>query len=202
MAESAVVLCGGRSIRMSSDKALLPFGNETLLGRVVRIAQTVVADVVIVAAPGQDVEAAGRVLRDPVGGEGPLAGLVTGLGAVHGERTLLLACDMPLLVPALLQRLFDLAGDADACVPVVDGVPMATCAVYATRVAPIAARRLAAGQRALRGLLDELDVRWVSAADLADVDPELVSFRDCDTPEAYADALERAGAEGRGGAGA
>lgn len=198
MAESAVVLCGGRSIRMSSDKALLPFGNETLLGRVVRIAQTVAAEVVVVAAPGQDVGIAGRVLRDPVGGEGPLAGLVTGLAAVHGGRALLLACDMPLLMPALLRRLLDRAGDADACVPLIGGVPMTTCAVYATRIAPIAARRLAAGQRALRGLLEEIDVRWLTARDLEDVDPDLVSFHDCDTPAAYAEALALAGIEGTG----
>lgn len=187
---------------MRSDKALLPFGNETLLERVVRTARTVVDDVVIVAAPGQEIAAAGRVLRDPVGGEGPLAGLVTGLEAVHGGRTLLLACDMPLLVPALLRRLLDRAGDADACVPLIGGVPMSTCAVYATRIAPIAARRLAAGHRALRGLLEEIDVQWVSARDLEDVDPELVSFHDCDTPATYAAALARAGIEGRGAAGA
>jgi molybdenum cofactor guanylyltransferase len=197
MHESAIVLCGGRSTRMNFDKALLRFGNETLLERVVRITHTVAGDVVVVAAQGQDLPAVGRLLRDPVGGEGPLAGLVTGLAAVHGGRALLLACDMPLLVPALLRRLLDCAGDAEACVPVIDGVPMTTCAVYATSVAPIAARRLAAGRRSLRGLLDEVNVRWLSAGELADVDPELVSFRDCDTPEAYADALERVERAGR-----
>ena len=128
-------------------------------------------------------------MRDPVEGLGPLAGLATGLASVGAGRALLLACDMPLLVPAVLRRLLELAGDADACVPLVDGMPMTTCAVYATRVLSRAQSHLAAGKRSLRALLDDVSVRWVSADELRDLDPELLSFWDCDTPEHYQAAL-------------
>ncbi len=39
MIDAAIILCGGRSSRMGRDKAALPFGPETLLTRVVRLAQ-------------------------------------------------------------------------------------------------------------------------------------------------------------------
>jgi molybdopterin-guanine dinucleotide biosynthesis protein A len=201
MKEAAIVLCGGSSTRMGRDKALLPFGQETLVARVVRIARSVTGEVVTVASPAQPLPDVGRVVRDPVEHAGPLAGLVTGFGAVDSDRVLLLACDLPLLVPALLRRILDRVGEAAACVPVIDGMPMPTCAVYASRVAPIAVRRLAEGHRSLRGLLDEIDVRWLSGGELHDVDPELISFLDCDTPEAYAEALARGDRGGIGNRG-
>jgi len=193
MSDSAVVLCGGRSSRMGRDKASLPFGPETLLARVVRVVLTVVGDVVVIGHTLQSMPEDVRVVTDPVKGLGPLAGLATGLAAVHGERALLLACDMPLLAPALMRRLLVLAGDADACVPLVDDVPMPTCAVYATRVLPRAQACLAGGTRSLRALLENVSVRWVAADELRDVDQDLVSFWDCDTPERYEAALTLAG---------
>ena len=193
MADAAIILCGGNSARMGRDKATLPFGPETLLMRVVRLAQTVVSDVVVVGATSQPMPMGVRVVDDPVPGLGPLAALAVGLRTVGAGHALLLACDLPLLEPTLLRRLQDLAGDADACVPRLDGMPMPTCAVYATRALPRAEALLAGGTRSLRALLAILSVRWVNADDLRDLDPELLSFLDCDTPAQYHAALSRAG---------
>ena len=49
----AVVLCGGASRRMGRDKASLPFGDETLLDRIVRIVTPCVDEVRLVAREGQ-----------------------------------------------------------------------------------------------------------------------------------------------------
>ena len=193
MKESAIVLCGGRSSRMGRDKAALPFGAETLLTRVVRLVQAVADDVVVVGHTAESMPVGVRVVRDPLEGLGPLAGLATGLATVRGQRALLLACDMPLLAPALLQRLLALAGDADACVPLLDDVPMTTCAVYTARALPRAQAYLAGGTRSLKALLEAVPVRWVMADELRDVDPNLLSFWDCDTPERYEVALAIAG---------
>lgn len=193
MLVSAIVLGGGRSTRMGRDKAALPFGPETMLVRVVRAVQCVADDVVVVGDSHPRLPDGVRVVPDPVEGLGPLAGLATGLAAVRGERALLLACDMPLVAPALLHRMLELAGDADACVPLVHGLPMTTCAAYATRLVPRAQEHLARGSRSLRALLSDVLVRWVTEGELRQVDPDLLSFWDCDTPEQYRAALAHAG---------
>jgi molybdopterin-guanine dinucleotide biosynthesis protein A len=191
--DSAIVLCGGRSSRMGRDKATLPFGSETLLTRVVRVVAAVVDDVVVVGNVTQAMDRHVRVVADSIEGLGPLAGLTTGLAEVRHSRALVVGCDMPLLSPLLLRRLLTLAGDADACVPRVDGTPMTTCAVYSTRVLAQGQSQLATGTRSLRALLDGLSVVWVDGDDLRDVDPELLSFWDCDTPDRYHTALQHAG---------
>ena len=48
-----IVLCGGKSSRMGTSKALLPFGPETMLQRVIRLLGELVSPIVAVAAAGQ-----------------------------------------------------------------------------------------------------------------------------------------------------
>lgn len=190
---SAIVLCGGRSTRMGRDKASLPFGTETLLARVVSRVRQVAADVVLVAREGQVLPPGFEAVRDPAEGLGPLAGIAVGLRAVHGTRAFVAACDMPFLRPALIRRLLDLSRHHDACAPLIDGFAMTTCAVYATGVAGVAEAMVSARHLRPRDLLDRIDTRYVTADELRDVDPSLESFRDCNTPEAYAAALGIAG---------
>jgi CTP:molybdopterin cytidylyltransferase MocA len=51
---AGIVLCGGKSTRMGTSKALLPFGPETMLQRVVRLLSDIVSPIVAVAAAGQE----------------------------------------------------------------------------------------------------------------------------------------------------
>lgn len=193
VSESAIVLCGGRSTRMGRDKVSLPFGAETLVGRVARLVGEAVDEVVLVAREGQVLPGGLEAVRDPAEGLGPLAGIAAGLGAVRGERALVVACDMPLLRPAVVRRLLELSAGYDACVPVIDGFAMTTSAVYARAVAPLATALVA--ERRLRPLflVEQVRTRYLGAGDFTDIDPDLESFRDCNTPERYADALRRAG---------
>lgn len=190
---SGVVLCGGQSLRMGRDKASLPFGDETLLTRAIRLVSSAVDDVVVVARKHQIVPDGPIVMRDPVDGQGPLSGLVTGLHASRGALVFVTACDMPLLKPAVITRLFELTGDADVCVPVVGAHTMTLCAVYRRTILPDAEALVAAGQLSVRALVDRVNARKVDAAELRDIDPQLESFFSCDTPERYEEALRISG---------
>lgn len=200
MTASGIVLCGGGSTRMGQDKGRLPVGDETMLSRVMRLVGGVATDLVIVAREGQELAVphgteslAARVVRDPVGGLGPLAGIVAGLKAIVNPRAFVTACDMPLLRPAIIERLLDLAGNHEVCVPVWEGHLISMCAVYRVSVVAEAERLIGSGERSVRGLIDRVDAKRVDAADLRDVDPELESFFSCDTPERYARVLRMVG---------
>ena len=102
MSPGAVVLCGGASRRMGCAKAWLPFGDERMLQRVVRLAGTVARPIVVVAAEGQELpplSADVTVVRDPVAGRGPLQGLAAGLSAFSDSIELVYATatDVPFL---------------------------------------------------------------------------------------------------------
>ena len=67
---------------MGAPKAMLPFGPETMLQRVVRLLASVVSPIVVVGASGQELPelpAAVIVTRDEREARGPLEGLRAGL---------------------------------------------------------------------------------------------------------------------------
>ena len=101
MTAGGIVLCGGKSTRMGRSKALLPFGPETMLQRVVRLLGSVVQPIVAVAAVDQalpTLPASVIVTRDERGGRGPLEGLRAGLKALppEVEGAYVTSCDVPL----------------------------------------------------------------------------------------------------------
>ena len=99
---AAVILCGGASQRMGRPKAWLPFGEERMLERVVRLAGTVARPIIVVAAADQmlpELRVDVTIVRDPVPGRGPLQGLAAGLGALPDSVELVYATatDVPFL---------------------------------------------------------------------------------------------------------
>jgi molybdopterin-guanine dinucleotide biosynthesis protein A len=178
---TAILLCGGRSTRMGRDKASLPFGTEPMLGRIARILRSISDDVIIVGRRDQDAS----TIHDAVEDQGPLAGIAAGLTASKTDLNIVVACDMPLIKPAVLERLVSLINDNDMCVAVVDDHPSVLCGVYRARVASDAQALLDSGERRVMRLLDRVKVKRVDAALLRDIDPNLETFTSVDTPEAY-----------------
>jgi molybdopterin-guanine dinucleotide biosynthesis protein A len=190
MRAAGIILCGGQSRRMGRPKAWLPFGGELLLPRVVRLLGEAVHPIVVVAAPDQDLPplpAAVAVVRDAVKGRGPLQGLAAGLAVLRGraDAAYVSACDVPFLRPAFVRRLIDLLGDHAACVPRVGGYHHPLAAVYRLEVADAVARLLAEDRLRASDLFETVPTRTVEAAELAEVDPDLQTLRNLNTPEEY-----------------
>ena len=191
---AGIVLCGGQSKRMGRPKAWLPFGEDLLLTRVVGILQRVVVPIVVVAAPDQDLPPLPpdvQVVRDEERGRGPLQGLAAGLHALVGraDAVYLSSCDVPFLRPAFIRRMIALLGTSRICVPWVDGYHHPLAAVYRIEVIEAVERLLAADRLRPLFLFEEVPTRIVTAEELCDVDPDLKSLRNLNTPEDYAAAL-------------
>ena len=199
MNAAGVVLCGGRSSRMGTSKALLEFGSETMLQRVVRLLGTAVSPIVVVAAPGQILPALAAsvtVARDEQEGRGPLEGLRAGLKALPAsvDVAYITSCDVPLLVPAFVRRMVELTAGFDIAVVEIDGRLQPLSAVYRRdRVLPEADQLLAADRRRPIFLFETLRTRRVLPAEMMQVDPQLLTLQNLNTPEDYKKALAVAG---------
>jgi molybdopterin-guanine dinucleotide biosynthesis protein A len=180
---------------MGVPKATLPFGPETMLQRVVRLLGTVVSPIVVVAASGQalpplpdDV----TVTRDEREARGPLEGLRAGLKALPEsvEAAYVTSCDVPLLVPAFVERMIELMGDHDIAVMEVDGFPHPLSAVYRRDTLPHVESLLANDRLRPVFLFDAVRTRRVQPAEMIVVDPELRTLRNLNTHEDYLAALK------------
>ena len=193
-----IVLCGGRSTRMGTSKALLPFGPETMLQRVVRLLGAVVAPIVVVAARDQQLpDLPPHVIHavDEREQRGPLEGLRAGLKALpeSADTAYVTSCDVPLLVPAFVDRMLDLLGAHDIAVVEIDGFPHPLSAIYRRRVLPHVEALLERDQLRPVFLFDAARTRRVRPEELLGVDPEVRTLRNLNTPEDYAKALADAG---------
>ena len=177
---------------------MLEFGAETMLQRVVRLLGTVASPLVVVAAPEQvlpELPASVTVTRDEQEGRGPLEGLRAGLKALPEdvEIAYVTSCDVPLLVPGFVERMVQLLGECDISVMEVDGFAHPLSAVYRRHTLPQIEALLAADRLRPAFLFEAVSTRRVQPADVAVVDPQLLTLRNLNTPQDYLDALATAG---------
>jgi molybdopterin-guanine dinucleotide biosynthesis protein A len=183
---------------MASRKEFLAFGPERMLQRVVRLLGEVVRPVLVAGAEGQELPALPadvEIVRDRRPDCGPLAGLEAALLALRGraQAVFMTACDVPLLKPAFVRRIVELAPDRGIGVLYTEGVAQPLAALYHADVLPHAERLLDSGQLRPLLLFDLVPTRRIDPSELADCDPELQSLCNVNTPEEYQRALARAG---------
>jgi molybdenum cofactor guanylyltransferase len=192
-----IVLCGGKSTRMGSPKASLPFGPETMLQRVVRLLGEVVEPIVVVAAADQNLPPLPSdviVTRDEREARGPLEGLRAGLKALPPsiDSAYVTSCDVPLLVPDFVRQMIDLARDYDIAVMEIDGFTHPLSAVYRRATLPFVEDLLARDRLRPVFLFEAVNTRRVRPEEMTS-DPELRTLRNLNTPEDYEGALADAG---------
>lgn len=193
-----VILCGGQSSRMGYPKALLPFGPELMLQRVVRLLGQVVSPIVVVAAPAQelpDLPADVLLARDEREGRGPLEGLLAGLSLLVGrvDAAYVTSCDVPLLQAIFVQQLIARLGKHEICVPVDEKLQHPLSAVYRTSVVPHISDLLANNQLRPVFLFDRVSTIRVPVDELRAVDPDLQTLANLNEPQEYFAALRAAG---------
>ena len=196
-----IVLCGGKSTRMGTSKALLPFGSETMLQRVVRLLGEVVTTIVVVAAGDQELPALPSgviVTRDEREGRGPLEGLRAGLKALpeHVDNAYVTSCDVPLLVPGFVRQILDLASGYDVAVMEIDGFTHPLSAVYRRSTLAHIEDLLAKDRLRPVFLFEAVRTKRVSPEEMT-ADPDLRTLRNLNTREDYERALAETGLQAR-----
>jgi molybdopterin-guanine dinucleotide biosynthesis protein A len=194
---TGIILAGGQSSRMGRDKALLPLTGMQSATFVAHLATQlhstcqevllVVRDADQASSYAAQLPATVRIVADRISNIGPLMGLYSGLAAIHTPQAFVIAVDMPLLQPALLEYLLAQCADDTIIVPIIAGTPQVLLAIYPRSILPLIEARLAAGRRDPRSLLQIAPhIHPVDEAQLRLRDPQLRSFALINTPEEFA----------------
>ncbi|MBI4671102.1 MAG: molybdenum cofactor guanylyltransferase [Chloroflexi bacterium] len=203
---SAIILAGGKSSRMGTDKAWLEWNGEPLIVRVMqRVAK--LADEILISANDAARFAAldARVIPDTFPGAGPLAGIYASLDAAKHAAAIVVACDMPFLNVGLLEYMLSFAEDYDVVLPNLPGAKRATDtasgaflrakdldlhplhAVYTKHCLASMRAALERGERRTIGFHSEVRVRVVTPDESARFDPLGRSVWNVNTPEEWAE---------------
>lgn len=185
---AGLLLTGGASRRMGTDKAAIVVRGEPLAARLGRLLSRTVAPAIEVG-PGRSGLPS---VREPVPGQGPLPAIAAGRAELaclgHDGPALVLACDLPLVDEALLALLArwprarrPVPKSAASAVPVAGGVAQVLCARWSAAALDAAGSLAAAGRRSVRELLDAAPVAWVAQAEWEEA-AGAEAFFDIDTP--------------------
>lgn len=183
-----LILAGGQSTRMGTDKALLPINGKPLLYQLVnQIASYTQTVTIAIGSPQRESlyrEALGDLasqvnfVTDQFPGCGPLSGLHAGLSAVADGYVFVIACDMPQLSAPLLQQLLSRI-DSGADVILAPGQPFH--ALYHTGTAAQIQASLEQQDYRVMGLLKRLHTIEITPQEGS----QRTAFTNLNTPEDY-----------------
>ena len=179
---AVLILAGGHGRRLGRRKADAVLGGKTLLERAVGRAREEFDEVLISGPPSLALPGVPAV-ADGQADAGPLAGILAGLSAARASAVIILPCDSPFVPAAFLRGLAGLAGRADAVVPQINGLWEPLHALYSRACIEPVARLIAAGERKISRLYDEVATLAVGHEMLAEWDPEGLAFFNINTPE-------------------
>ena len=183
---TGVILAGGESRRMGSNKALLPHRGGRFIETVYRELAGLFAEVIVVTnEPELYKFLPCRKVPDLFPGTGVLAGVHAGLRNSATPRIFVVACDMPRLNSRLIRHLAEAGGDWDVVIPESPAGLEPLHALYHRRCLPAMEGTLAAGQKRIVDFFQAVQVKQVSREEVAQFDPAFDSFRNINTPEEY-----------------
>ncbi|MET0292863.1 MAG: NTP transferase domain-containing protein [Steroidobacteraceae bacterium] len=189
-----LVLAGGRSRRMASDKALLPYAGETQLDRAMALLAKLGIPAFVSVRPDQmdePVRARHPQIVDRIADAGPVAGILAALESAPDSAWLVIACDLPFLDERTLRHLIahrDASRLATAYRSAHDGLPEPLCALYEPASRESLSAALGTGKSCPRGFLKGASTR--SEVTLLDL-PAAEALDNVNTPDERNDALRR-----------
>lgn len=180
-----MILSGGESQRMGRPKHALRINGRTIIEHINNNLRQLFVETLLVGRDLPCKPQGVRFVEDTHNVKSPLAGIHSGLGAAQTDLCFVVACDMPYVMPDLVDLLLRRSTNVDVCVPVAAGFFEPLCAAYRRSALP--SIELAIRDRHLKvsALYSKLRTNTISEEEVRSVDPLLVSFRNLNTPRDF-----------------
>lgn len=188
MNAGAIILSGGQSRRMGTNKALLPISEKPNIERIKDELDKNFEDIILVTNHHEVYEFLKiKMVRDYYPGKGPLAGIHAGLMTASHEVNLVVACDMPFVSAGLGTILVENLREYDAVVPIIGGTKHPLFAVYRKKIVNEIKSCLENNSLRMIHLLDNLNVLYMTEEDLQTFTKESLEqiFFNMNHPEEY-----------------
>ncbi|MBU2494255.1 MAG: molybdenum cofactor guanylyltransferase [Bacteroidetes bacterium] len=132
---TAIVLAGGKSSRMKTNKALLKIGNLSIINILVEKLDLLFNSVIIISNfPDEYTETGKIIYKDIYPFLGPVAGIHSGLFHSNTENNFIISCDMPLITIEAIKYLQNFPSEKDAVLYALHGNLQILCGIYKKRV--------------------------------------------------------------------
>jgi len=105
---TAIILSGGKSTRMGTNKSLLKIDDKTIIERLRDLLQNIFEDVILITNDPDDYQFLGLpIYEDVFRHRGPLAGIHSGLKNSQKNLNFIISCDLPFMTKKMINYLID-----------------------------------------------------------------------------------------------
>ncbi len=186
-----IILAGGKSSRMGTNKALLSLHNKKILEHIIEQMRLLTQDLIIIANEPTLYEPYGfPIYPDRYLGKGPLAGLETALYHMEGDVAVVTPCDTPFIHHTVYKQLLSHIQAYDAVVPKYDHRLHPLAGIYRTSVHPFIEANIRENNLRMTSFFQ--DVHVFVEEEFHSLDPSLVKrhFFNMNTIEDFQQAKE------------
>ncbi len=119
---TAIILSGGKSSRMGTNKSFLKIGDTTVIERMRDLLQSIFKDVILITNDPDDYQFLSLpIYEDIFRHRGPLAGIHSGLKHSRTDINFIISCDLPFMTKEMINYLIEYKTDKLITVAKADG---------------------------------------------------------------------------------
>ena len=183
---TAIILAGGKSLRMGSNKALLRYGSSTFIEQQVTILKNIFDEILISADNANAYERLHLpIVPDIIPDMGPLSGICAGLMRAKSSYAFVIACDMPFINEKVILYLKEQTNGYDVVVPQTRRGLEPMHAFYSRSCIQPIYHCLEKGKLRIIDFFNEVRVRVVDEKEFKGLDASIKSLINLNTPEEY-----------------
>ncbi|MCB0747689.1 MAG: molybdenum cofactor guanylyltransferase [Ignavibacteriae bacterium] len=167
---TGIILAGGKSSRMGSNKSLLTLNDKTVIEVVVDLMKSIFSKVIIITNASEEYSFLNLPMyRDIYLDMGPLAGIHSALANSATEKNFIISCDMPLMSTEMIKYIISNLSEKSITVCVANGFIEQLAGVYSKSVLPKV-------EELLKGKLKKLNQTKQKYSVLSLLQPEITEY--------------------------
>lgn len=151
----AIIFAGGKSSRMGSDKALLPFGDFKSLSEFQHHKLSLLFEDLYLSSKVDKFDFKCEVITDTYEESSPLVGIISVFETLAVDEVFILSVDSPLVDKEVIEKLIEVSNDVqtDAIIAQSPDGLQPLCGLYRRSILPLAKKQLEANNHKLKDLL-------------------------------------------------
>ena len=183
---SAIILAGGKSSRMRTNKALLRLGSKSIIEIIVDKLADIFEEIIITTKSKALYSFLKvKIVEDISIDHNSLLGIYTGLLNSSNFYNFVIACDMPFLNPALIRYMIEQRIGYEVIIPKVDEHLEPLHAIYSKECLKPIEELLSNGDLKIINFFPQVRARYINRDEIRSFDPEFKSFFNLNTNEEY-----------------
>ena len=180
---TGIILSGGQSTRMGTDKALLQINGKTLLENAIEICKPVCNEILISSNNPRHKKSGYQIIPDEYKNAGPLSGIYSCLKISINKWSFVISVDAAFVNTEFIKYLNSQTGVFDAIVPIHIKGKEPLISLYNKSGLTVMQRHLNSENFKMHNLLNDIKTNYVDSQNWVDLYPQI--FSNLNRPEDF-----------------